>query len=220
MLACGKIPSDPNAVFELDTAVPDSGIFERTDTVRPHAVALNVAGDSIAATITWSVLDTAILQMLDSTTGETVARAVGVGRLEARAGTLRSNPIAITVLARADTLFADSTPARDSVSLAAKGDSLSDSLRVRLQSFNDTGPPSPLSGRRVAFAFVVGDSSFVLAPAADTVVTDANGLAVVQVRVRGSATLPDSVVLQASARRLNGAAVAGSPVSFTVVFAP
>src|SRR5205823_14640828 len=74
-------------------------------------------------------------------------------RIQASVGDLTSNPIAIRMLAAADTLFA-AGPARDSVSLAAKPDSLSDSLKVRLQDTTATGPVD-LSGRPVAFALTV-----------------------------------------------------------------
>lgn len=62
------------------------------DTLLPGARALNGRGDSVAATIFWSSLDTAVIVVLDSETGATLGKAAGTGRLQARTGALRSNP--------------------------------------------------------------------------------------------------------------------------------
>lgn len=208
-------------------AVRDS--VEELDTLRPHAYALDGHGDSVAATILWATLDTALLTVVNETTGVMVAKRPGAtpARIQARVGNLPSNPIAIRVLAAADTLFA-AGPTRDSVSLAAKPDSLSDSLTVRLQDTTAAGPVD-LSGRRVAFALNVYPgpganvtlvtSDTARAPvAADTVATKV-GLAAVKLRLLAG-PLPDSAVVTASARRAIGALIAGSPVSFVVRFLP
>src|SRR5205823_4066209 len=133
------------------------------------------------------------------------------------------------VLAAADTVAA-AGPTRDSVSLAAKPDSLSDSLQVRLQDTTAAGPVD-LSGRPVAFALTVysgagGGTNVALvtsdtarAPVAADTVTTAAGIAVVKLRLLDG-PLPDSAVVTASARRAIGTVVAGSPVTFVVRFLP
>ena len=78
--------------------LPDSARVEVTDTFRPRARALNGVGDSVAAEIVWGALDSAVLALLDSTTGEFLAKKVGTGRIQARVGTLRSNPQAVSVI--------------------------------------------------------------------------------------------------------------------------
>src|SRR5204862_7759983 len=100
----------------------------------------------------WETLDTALLTVGNEATGVMVGRRASAtpARVEARVEDLPSNPIPIRVLAAADTVFA-AAPTRDSVSLAAQPDSLSDSLTVRLQDTTATGPVD-LSGRPVAFA--------------------------------------------------------------------
>ena len=49
------------------------------------------------AEIFWSSLDTAIIAVVDSTTGVMLGKTVGTGRIQARTGALRSNPQIITV---------------------------------------------------------------------------------------------------------------------------
>lgn len=187
------------------------------DTLAVTAKALNGRGDSVGVQFRWAGLDS-ILQ-IDSVTGVVVARFTGTGQIQARTGNLRSNPQPITVFLRADTAFADSTAARDSVSISDKVDSLSDSIRVRIQNFGSGGPVG-ISGRTVTFALLYPPDtiSFKLSPRA-VAPTDLNGLAVVQVKLRQRA-LPDSAVVQATVTRFNGVAVAGTPFTFVVRFYP
>jgi len=204
-------------VIAIDVSLPDSGHVELGDTLRPTARALNGRADSVAAPVFWDDLDT-VVQVLDSTTGALVGRIVGTGLIQARVGNLRSNPQAITVLFRADTAFADATPAPDSVSVSAKPDSLSDSLRVHLQTFTDT-TPADLQGRLVTFTLLYPDTLSCKLVPGGSVLTDFSGLAVVQVRLR-KRTLPDSAVVQATAVRSNGTAIHGTPITFVVRFYP
>src|SRR5437660_487825 len=73
---------------------------------RPLGRALNSQGDSVAAQIFWATLDTATIVVLDSTTGVTVGKVVGSGRLQGRVGLLRSNPQTVVVAARLDSVRA------------------------------------------------------------------------------------------------------------------
>jgi len=174
----------------------------------------------VSAEIIWATLDTALVKVADSTTGATVGKVVGVARIQARVGNLRSNPLSVRVQTPADSLQRGAT-VRDTVHYAAS-DSLSDSLVVRLFA---TPPDAPnLLGRRVTFSAVTYPAA---APAVtfqpnDTVLTAASngvGLAVTQVRMR-TGQPPDSAVVTAVARRASGAAVPGSPVTFVVEFRP
>jgi len=200
----------------LEVSLPYGGNVELGDTIVPSSRALDGRGDSVAAIIYWKSLDTAHVTVLDSTTGATLAKADGAGAIQARAGNLHSNPIAITVLAAADTVFA-TTPLRDSVSVGV--DSLSDTLRVEVADTNG-GVTTALSGRTVAFqiTYPADTTAFTLLPG-DTVLTGLNGIAALRVKLKNR-TLPDSIVLSATARRLRGATIPGSPITFTVLFAP
>src|SRR5207249_3190824 len=198
---------------------------------RPQPGALAGHGDSVAAPILWATLDTALLTVVNETTGVMVAKQPGAtpARIQARVGSLPSNPIAIRVLAAADTLLA-AGPRRDSVSLAAQPDSLSDSLTVRLQDTTAAGPVD-LSGRPVAFALSVYPgggpganvalvtSDTARAPLAADTVTTRVGIAAVKLRLLAG-PLPDSAVVTASARRAIGTLIAGAPVMFVVRFLP
>jgi hypothetical protein len=95
--ACGKLGTNLDDVVALELVVPDS--MAVGDTMVPQARALNGRGDAVTAEILWASLDTAVIVVNDSTTGETFAKAVGTGRLQARTGALRSNPQSIAVRA-------------------------------------------------------------------------------------------------------------------------
>jgi hypothetical protein len=212
--ACGQLGTDLNQVVALEVFLPDSGRVEVTDTLRPSARALNGRGDSVAAQVYWSSLDTAIVVVVDSGTGDTFAKAVGTGRLQARVGSLRSNPQNVFILARLDSASA-AGPIRDTVTVSAPG-SLSDSLAVKAW----TGT-SGAAGRPVAYAAAIyppGATTVTFVPR-EAVPTDAGGTAVARLQlVQGP--LPDSVVVTAAIRRPNGTDVPGSPVSFVVEFRP
>lgn len=194
--------------------LPDSGRAEVGDTLRPHARALNGRGDSVAAQIYWSSLDTAIVAVGDSGTGTTFAKAVGTGRLQARVGSLRSNPQNIAVLLRLD-LASAAGPTRDTITVSAP-DSLSDSLAVKAWAGTSGAP-----GRPVVYGAAIypAGATIVTFVPRETVQTDAGGIAVARLRlVEGP--VPDSVVVTAAVRRPNGTDVPGSPVSFVVEFRP
>ncbi|HXF96615.1 MAG TPA: hypothetical protein VNI61_11010, partial [Gemmatimonadales bacterium] len=75
--------------------------------------------------------------------------------------------------------------------------------------------------RRLTYALTVfpaGAGTLTLIPN-DTARTDANGIAVVQVRLDGGGS-PDSVRVAAHAAHRDGAPVPGSPVTFVVEFRP
>jgi hypothetical protein len=228
-VACGNL-GDLGAVLALEVTAPDS--LEEYDTLRPRARALDGHGDSVRATIFWSTLDTAVLSLLDSTTGKTIVHTVGAtpGRLSARSLGVTSNAISIQPLAAADTLFA----AGPTALTPHRADSLSDSLKVELA---DTTPSStsggsltvPLARRPITYTIVYpATAGPVTLVARDTshspvtaasVATGSSGIAFVKVRLLGPAA-PDSVVVTAGARRAIGTIVPGSPVTFTVRFVP
>lgn len=196
--------------------LPDSGAVEVGDTLRPRARALDGRGDSVAATIVWDALDTALVAIVDSTTGATLGKARGLGRIQARTGTLRSNPLPVRVQSAADSIRAEGA-VRDTVDLAA-ADSLSDSLTVRL--FATPADGTNLPGRRVTWTTTVypGGSATVTLQPGDTVLTGTTGRAIARLRLTSGQ--PDSVVVAATARRADGQMVPGSPVTLVVEFRP
>lgn len=190
--------------------------MEIDDTLQPRARALNGRGDSVAATIVWGALDTALVTMLDSTTGATLGKALGVGRIQARVGNLRSNPLSIRVQSPADSVGAGGAR-RDTVDTAA-GDSLSDSLVVQVHA--SPANATNLPGRRVTYGMTIYPSAAatVTLQPSDTVLTGTTGRAIARLRLTSGQ--PDSVVVAATARRADGQTVLGSPVTFVVEFRP
>ena len=211
---CGQLGTDLNQVVALEVFFPDSGLLEIGDTLHPSARALNGHGDSVAAQIFWTSLDTGIVSVVDSGTGKTFAKAVGTGRLQARFGALRSNPENVFVFVRLDSASAPGVT-RDTV-VVTSADSLSDSLIVKAWADTAGAPARP-----VVYTFDTyppSDTTVTLVPKG-TVLTNASGIAVVQVRLR-KATVPDSVVVSAAVLRPNGTEIPGSPVRFVVEFRP
>ena len=212
--AC-KVSTNLDQVIALDIGIPNGGQLEFGDTLVPTARALNGRGDSVAADFIWVSLDTAVLTVLDSTTGETRGDSVAQGRLQARIGPLRSNTLAITVINRIDSMHvAAGAPTRDTV-IVSQPDTLSDSLQVQL-----FGAPAA-SGRRVVFTasiFPVGGPAVTFVPN-DTVLSNATGLAAIQLKVPTGGPAPDSVIVTATVPRPDRTSVPGS-VTFVVEFRP
>lgn len=220
-------------MIAIEIIAPDS--LEELDTLKPRARALDGHFDSVAATFDWSTLDTAILTVLDSTTGRTVVNhpSTTPGTLFARTGSTFSNPLQIRTLAAADTLSpTPTTRVADTVHLSV--DSLSDSLAVLIADTIESASGGdsltvPLAGRPVAYAItypasagsvtlVTSDTARTLVTA-DTVASGTAGVASVKVRLIAG-PVPDSVLVTASAHRAVGTAVPGSPVTFVVRFEP
>lgn len=218
-LACSQIGTDLNAVVALEIVLPDSGFLEVGDTLMPHARLLNGAGDSVPGSVYWAALDTAVITVIDSETGATLGRAAGTGRIQARVGTLRSNPVPLTVQPALDSIRADGD-IRDTVVVSGTPrDTLSDTLGVRV--FAATPPVTSLRRRRITYDIVdfPGSGVSVTLLPGDTVLSDATGFAGVQVRLDGGGP-PDSVVVTAQSARPDGTPVDGSPIRFVVEFRP
>ncbi|HWC72906.1 MAG TPA: hypothetical protein VG454_03140 [Gemmatimonadales bacterium] len=209
-----KVSTNLDQVVALEVVLPDGGQLEIGDTLFPRARALNGHGDTVTSNIFWEALDTAVIAVLDSSTGATLGKAIGSGRVEALVGLLRSNPQAITVIPHLDSVLALG-PTRDTVSIAA--DSLSDSLGVQLFS-----SPPPASNRRVVFAattFPAGAPLVTFVPK-DTLFSSFSGVAAVRLRLTAGNSPPDSVVVTATVQRPDGTPIPGSPVTFVVEYRP
>jgi len=236
-LSCGKFgPGDLSRTIALEVIAPDS--LEEYDSITPHARLLDGRGDSVAATIVWSLpdsADTVALTLLDTTTGRITVNHAG-GRVEEREGdgVGASNPVSIRTLAAADTLF-PTGPTHDTTRIAGVTalDSLSGPLLLELADTVTAGtggnPIVPLAGRPIVYTLahpptagpvtlVTTDTARTLAATA-TGVTSAAGIAFVKVRMLLPDTVPDSVVVIASARRRAvGTTVPGTPATFVVRF--
>jgi len=205
----------------IEIVLPDSGRVEVTDTFRPRGRALNGLGDSVQAQLYWSSLDTAVIVVLDSTTGVSISKTVNPARLQARAGTLFSNPQTVNVLAKPDSVRATGVT-RDTIKLTPDSTELLDSLSAPLQ-VEVFALGGVAQNRPVVYAattFPATGPVVTLLPN-DTVLTTAGtstALAAVRLRLRPGSR-PDSVVVTATMKHLNGTAIPGSP-TFVVEFGP
>ena len=226
-----KVSTDLSRDIAIEVRAPDS--LEEYDTLKPTARVLTGHGDSSATAVFWFSPDSAIA-VLDSTTGRTVVIHTGqTGRLVASGGGLVSNPLAIRTLAAADTAF-PAGPTLDTVDIAGTTalDSLSDSLKIEIADTITAGAGGdsivPLAGRPVIYTIVhpalagpvtlvTLDTTHALATI-DTAASNISGVAFVKLRLLAPDTIPDSVVVVASAQRANHAVVPGSPDTFVVRF--
>jgi hypothetical protein len=104
--ACGSLPNPGDGIVELQLYTPDSlVVVVDSGSVTLHAVALDIHGDSVPAAIRWQTPDTQFVS-LDSLTGVMTGKAVGQARVQATAGTLRSDGLLSFVVRAADTTAA------------------------------------------------------------------------------------------------------------------
>ena len=206
--ACKALSPDFDTVIAIDVSLPDSAI-DIGDTTHPRGFAVNGRGDSTAAALVWTALDTTI-RVVDSLSGSTVGVLPGTGRLVARVGALRSNLVVVNVLDTLDSIAAI-PPTVDTVTVS-KPDSVSRTLAV--EAFR-RGNPQAFRTVALNIAFPLGGTGITLVPG-DTIVTGPTGAATFKVQLTG--VRPDSAVINASAS-YHGVTVTGSP-HFVVVFLP
>ena len=220
VFAC-KVNTNPNLPVAIEVILPDSGRVEVTDTFRPSGQVLNGVGGPLPDSLFWSSLDTTLV-VVDSATGVSYGAFVGPARLQARSGNLYSsaNTPNVTVIPRLDSIRAASAT-RDTVFVTpvppdTAADSLSDTLRVQAYALGGAIP----TRRRVVYAMTVfPDSGPVVTFVPNDTVLTSGATAFTRVRWE-SGTRPDSVVVTATMRHVNGTLVQGSPVTFVVEFRP
>jgi hypothetical protein len=242
-VACTEIGTDPNVpvAIELDaTRVPalvvGDSLRDSTGMAIPlQARALNFRNEVIPdAPITFLALDTGVIA-LDPATGFVVGTDTGqVDVIATLESGLQSERIPVRVTLRPDTVIAiDSL--RHSFQYVLADDNL-DTLRVSVGHDTTLGLPGdalvPVPLYLVRFTIVdpavppSGDTTQVLMvndsrqpSTIDT--TDATGVARRWIRLSPAVqTIPDSVIVEASAVLPSSAPVPGSPIRFTAVLTP
>jgi hypothetical protein len=216
--------SAPVAI-EIVTAQHPPLKVEELDTLRVRVLVLDRGGDSLAGAAVRLLSFNPDTLAIDSASFGLVGVRPGTGRVVAFAGSLQSAPLLVSVVAAPDSLAASGA----TVDTVVEIDTVSAALTVRLlDTHTDTTQALGIAwGDTVHFAIVypvfagqpdttatLGNDS--LTAAVLTAISPAGNASVV-VRRNGS-TRPDSVVVQASAKRANGTAVRGSPVRFVVHF--
>jgi hypothetical protein len=98
LAACSALPADGDGVVALEIRTQAPVSLEQGVPFQLRARALDQSGDSIPALIRWRTGDTAAV-FLDSLTGIVEGRlSTGTAQVQAVVGTLRSNPLTLTLL--------------------------------------------------------------------------------------------------------------------------
>lgn len=212
-LGCSGLTEGEAGVVALEVRVPAPSVLEIGETLQLSARPLDKNGDSVAATVIWRTPDTTAT--VDSTTGVVTGVAAGTARVQASVGSLTSDLVSLTVLARADTLAIEG----DSI-FTLNGDTLaSPPLVVSLQSFTS----GALSDRPVIYEITTPtpDTAVTLTGGvlSDTVQTASDGTITSEIlTLNPSKTRPDSTIIEVRANRTHGAPVPGSGQRFIVRF--
>jgi len=214
VLGCSGLDEGNGGVVALEVEVPVPSTVEVSDTLQLHAIALDANGDPVDAPITWQAADPTVTV---NTTGLVTGISVGSGRVQAREGSLGSNVVTLTVIARADTLLLLGDSIRTVPATGTSGD-----LVTELRTFT---PDAPVASRPVIYAitYPVGGATpgVTLSSGAqtDTVATGIDGTVTGLQLVHATDGPPvDSAVVTVSAERTRGAPVPGSGQRFVIRF--
>lgn len=96
LAGCGNLPVTGDGVVAIEIVMPGTLALKQGESIQMEARALDASGQVIAADIRWFTSDTTVL--VDETGGlVTGLTESGIGRVQARIGTLRSDVIAFTL---------------------------------------------------------------------------------------------------------------------------
>jgi hypothetical protein len=219
--ACSDITDDGSGVIALEVQPPVPAVVEVGDTFALVARALDRDGNPVDVAIEWRTPDPANV-FVETATGRIAGLTPGTsGRVQAIQGSLVSDLIALTVVARADTLeVPPDTLTVDPVSttspaLAPRVARLVEGVYVgaagRSVIFEIVEPVFPdVASRTVE---ITGTSAL-----ADTVLTGGDGVASVTLSRIAGLTAPDTVEVAVRVLRPSGALVPGSGQRFVVAF--
>lgn len=214
--ACSGLDESEGGVVALEIEVPALVTLEVAEQVQMAARALDADGEVVDAAITWSA-STAALTV--DAAGIVTAVQAGTAEVQARVGSLASEAVELTVVARADTLMV----VGDSVfSIPAGAEPpVTPTLAARLET---RSPAGPVAGQGIIFEItrpVAGDLPVVQLAGgvqSDTVSTSAEGTASVVVGAVPGQIPPDTAIVEIRASRLRGTPVPGSGHRFILLF--
>lgn len=216
VLGCGNLTEGEGGVVALELRLPSPAVVEQGDTLQLQARALDADGDSVAADIVWITPDSTI--SLDSTGLLTTDTTAGTGRVQARAGTLRSNLETFTIRRRSDTITVAPAP----ITVPP-----TDSASAELEAFLRSVTPDTVGISGGSLVYQVVDSvtfddvvHFAGGGMSLRATTGADGSPTIPVTLRRDpgATFPVTVTVQVSATRPSGTAVPGSGQTFSITF--
>jgi hypothetical protein len=226
---CASISGDATAPLAIEFVFPRfTGRFtvEEFDTVPISVRVLDRAGDSLAGAGVRVISFNPETLFVDTQPLRLIGKLPGTARLLATSGSLQGLDTVNVV--RAPDSLALASGAADTFDVKTT-DTASAPLEVSLLDLRTTpGQALTMSGYRVVFAIVQPPFASPAAAAVlfgnDTVptlvdtVTTAGGVASAILKRHGPPPQPDSVIVQASAKRANGTVVPGSPIQFIVRF--
>jgi hypothetical protein len=214
--ACSSLEEGEGGVVGLEIQFPEVPILEVGEQVQLSARALDADGETVDATILWRASSAAL--GVDAT-GLVTGLQEGTADVQAAVGSLTSERVRFSVLARADTLIIEG----DSVLVipVAADPPVSANLAVRLESLSPAGPAGshpviyeitqPVAGTTPVVQLTGGVQS-------DTLTTTAAGTATVALSLVTGQVPPDTAIVEVRANRLRGSIVPGSGQRFIVLF--
>lgn len=216
LLGCSGLDEGEGGAVALEIEVPAPATVEVGDALQLSATALDADGNPVAdAPITWRAADPTVTV---SATGLVTGVSVGTGRVQARNGSLGSNLVTITVIARADTLIL----VGDSIRSVAADVTTSGDLVTALRTFS---PDAPVGSRPVIYAITspapgtAPSVSLTGGVQVDTVNTGTDGTVTGMQLLRLAGRPPvDSAIVTVRAERTRGAPVPGSGQRFIIRF--
>jgi hypothetical protein len=215
LAGCSGLDEGEGGVVGLEVQVPVPATLEVGDALQLEATALDAEGNPVDASVSWRAADATVSV---SPTGLATGVSVGTGRVQALSGSLASNLVTLTVIARADTLIL----VGDSIRSVPPDPGASGDLVTALRTLS---PDAPVADRGVIYT--ITSPAPGAAPAVtltggvqtDTVNTGPNGTVtgVQLLRVAGSPPVPSAIVT-VRAVRTRGTEVPGSGQRFTIRF--
>jgi hypothetical protein len=217
LAGCSNLSGPKGQPVSLELDIPVPPVVEQNDTLQLRARALDINGDSIAATIVWRAADSTLL-MVDSSGLVTSTFTTGTGRVQAVAGKLYSSLTQLTIRPRSDTLaltsaLTDTVPSTDTASAM---------LGSSVLSFSPTGG---VLDNRVLYEVIdtvaaLGTVRFAGGGLSQRIATLASGDVPTTVSLRKvpGTTPPDTVLVRVSASRPSGTPVPGSGQIYTILF--
>jgi hypothetical protein len=214
--ACSGLEEGEGGVVAIEVETPEFQTLEVGEQVQVVARALDLNGQPVDVAIQWQATTAAVSV---NAAGVVTGVEPGEADVQASVGSLPSEPVTFTVVARADTIIISG----DSVVTLPIGvdPPPTATLTVRLESFD---PAGPISGGPVIFEItspVPGATPLVQLAGgvqSDTLTTAADGTASAVIGAVSGQVPPDTVIVQVRAERTRGSAVPGSGQRFIVLF--
>jgi hypothetical protein len=216
LIACSGLDEGEGGVVAIEVETPTVSTLEVGDQVQVVARALDADGQVVDAAIDWQ--STAPAVTVDDT-GLVTGVQPGTAQVQASVGTLGSERLDFTVVARPDTIIivGDSV-----ITLPAAAEPPADTaVTVRVESIN---PSAPVASQPVIFEItspVPGATPVVQLAGGvqiDTATTASDGTAGVTVGAVSGQVPPDTAILQVRAERSDGSPVPGSGQRFILLF--